>query len=1099
MSKIPYYKISTSLKKTNQYKEKKGFWYNRKRTQLVLGVLGVYLVASGVLGFLMFGNRNPDIAKASESANVSSSIRFVSEKEFTVGDNVEVILTLQNTSVTEPINDLSVDFLSTKDSIKWNKLSVRSSAEQVTASNQIGSFNIPSLGLGERAEYLLTGTYQNSDLDFLIILGKLRYTNDIGIQNIDTNRIYTNLKPDQDEKSKPFLLSVNSPRVAQGENLILTLDGRSPEIPLTSKDKGKIYISRKTSGEVVATFDCLPEEKGQCQFTSNNIGVGEYSAIFLNEEIGTASTIAAFSVGGTPEANALVPSEQANLVLPFGNKSINGLIPVIAQRVITQNQSPDKSTECVFDVIKDGKVLVSNKSKIEDDRSCRTEFTFEQFKASGIYKIKLNNSNLENEVSVVEKAPGLLTIQNLTPNTQKNQNIQIKVENINDAQNQPVNDDEVTISIYQKQNGSVEKINTISGDKIKILAGKLEATLEGKYFSNGGTYLVYFESKSGKTSDFLTVNFSDSNVAFSNSGILIEDYSKLKVGSDFGLKIQGITNKDGGLVSGGSCTANLYSVSSGALPVAIEGKITGGICEVLVGKGKVNKSGPLLISFNSNNSAISLNQSKQLQIAPGDPVDFGGINLEYEPALSDFANSAIIGPVVDEYSNPTTSFGNTLFIKKENGEIIKEIPEVSITNGFAKILLPSSTITGNKIILSLTDKAGVEKLTKEYSIKTTQTNLSFPNIADSIKNDSPIDISAKNVTEDSTDFCTVKFTRSAKEFIEEKIPYQKDEDVCNLSWNLNRFRDTSQALIEVSVSNQKYNKIINLKPSEPANLFSIHSQARFNSQKELQISLASSPIVDIQGMPVNSGQTTWQYNGKIEKADIVDGFAKLDLTASQLESRDIRTKLDERYLDLDIDVEASITSISQTNNVSVYLGQFDLSNQKGDFAIKSASNYISSQYPKIFRFLGDSCNAFVLSNSNSTSTNLKSYKKGKECLVEVIAPVGKNTLIFEDNGFILGKLDFVVANETQEVDWCGDQDCELIQVKAPINSKIEAIIYDDQNQYKFEAGELENIIKVKQNGLNPLKEYLVEIRYKDASGNSVSHFNTILGENLISK
>lgn len=240
MSKIPYYKISTSLKKTNQYKEKKGFWYNRKRTQLVLGVLGVYLLASGVLGFLMFGNRNPDIAKASESANVSSSIRLVSEKEFTVGDNVEVILTLQNTSVTEPINDLSVDFLSTKDSIKWNKLSVRSSTEEVAPSNQVGSFNIPSLGLGERAEYLLTGTYQNSNLDFLIILGKLRYTNDTGIQNIDTNRIYTNLKPDQDEKSRPFLLSVNSPRVAQGENLILTLDGRSPEIPLTSKDKGKI-------------------------------------------------------------------------------------------------------------------------------------------------------------------------------------------------------------------------------------------------------------------------------------------------------------------------------------------------------------------------------------------------------------------------------------------------------------------------------------------------------------------------------------------------------------------------------------------------------------------------------------------------------------------------------------------------------------------------------------------------------------------------------------------------------------------------------------------------------------------------------------------
>jgi hypothetical protein len=1096
MSKIPYYKISTSLKKSSSYKEKKGFWYNRKRTQLILSVLGVYLIASGVLGFLMFGTKNKDLAKASESANVSSSIRFVSEKEFAVGDNVEVVLTLQNTSVTEQVSDLSVNFLSTKDSVKWNKLTTRTSGQEIPTSSQVGSFNVPSLGLGERSEYLLSGTYQSNDLDFLIILGKVRYTNEIGIQNIDTNRIYTNLKPDKNEKARPFVLSANAPQVAQGENLILTLDGRSLETPLKSDDKGKIYVTRRSTGELVASFDCLPEDKGQCQFTSNNLGVGDYSAIFLNEDTGLVSTIALFSIGGKAESSNLVPSEQASLVVPFGNKSVNGLVPVIAQRVITQNQSPDNSPECIFEAISEGKVIASNKAKIEDDRSCKTEFTFEQFKNSGIYKIKLSNSNLESQMSVVAKVPGLLSLQNLTPNTQKNQSIQIKSENINNDQNQPVDNDEVTVYIYQKQSGSLQQITTVNGDKLKISAGKLDATIEGKYFSTGGSYLVYFQSKGGKASDFLTVNFSDSNIAFSKSGVLIGDYSKLRVGEEFNLKIQGITNKDGALVSGGNCTANLYSVSSGALPVAIDGKITDGNCEVLVAKGKITRSGPLLISFNSSNTATSLNQSKQVQIASGSPTDFGSVNLEYEPALSDFANSAIIGPVVDEYNNLSTSFNNTLTILNEKGEVVKEISDVDITNGFAKVLLPASTISGNKLTLKLIDKDNKESVSREISIQNTQTILSFPSIPDVVKNDSPIDTAAKNVTDQKIDSCTVKFTRNSKEFIEEKIPYQAD--ACKTSWNLNKFRDVSHALVEVTVSTQKYTKIINLKPSDPANLFSVHSQTRFNSQKELQVSLATSPIVDIQGLPITTGEAKWQYNGKIEKAPIVDGFAKLDLKASQLEARDIRTKLDERYLDLDIDVEASITSVSQTNNVSIYLGQFDISNQSGNFAIETGSNYVSTQYPKIFRFLGDSCSAFVLSNSNFTSTKLKSYKKGNECLVEVTGSVGKNSLVFEDNGFILGKFDFVVGAETQEVDWCVDdsKSCDLIQVKAPTNSKVQAIIYDGDKQYKFEGGELENIIKVKQNGLNPLKEYLVEINYKDISGNKVSHFETLSGQKL---
>jgi len=74
--------------------------------------------------------------------------------------------------------------------------------------------------------------------------------------------------------------------------------------------------------------------------------------------------------------------------------------------------------------------------------------------------------------------------------------------------------------------------------------------------------------------------------------------------------------------------------------------------------------------------------------------------------------------------------------------------------------------------------------------------------------------------------------------------------------------------------------------------------------------------------------------------------------------------------------------------------------------------------------------------------------------------------------------------------------CHMIQVKAPTTSNIEATIFDGDNQYKFKGKELDNIVEIKQNGLNPLKEYLVEVSYLDLDGKKISNYNTILGEKL---
>lgn len=1095
MSKIPYYKVSTSPKKIIKSQEKTPFLENPRKKVLITAVVAIYLVASGLLGLFLFNQNNRENALASNAAGITTSLRFVSEKQFVVGDNVEVLLTIQNTSITESIDNISLDLLSSQESVKWSKASNKSTGEDI-ASTQNNQFIFKNLSFGERSEYLISGVYQDSNLDFLTILGRIKYKNSTGNLEIDTNRIYTNLNPSDNSNKKLLSLTSNKENYNQSENVTISLAGATAETPLSKDLKGKVFINKRNSSEVVASFDCIPEDTGLCQFATANLGVGDYSGIFTSEDNSHKSNILWFSVKGNSNNASLVPLEQANLVFPFQASSINGLVPVIAQRVISQNQSPDNSAPCIFQVFKDGKVVNSIQASIEDSRSCRTEISTDQVGGAGIYKIKLANSGLEKDISFAIKPLSLMALENLTPNSLKNQDISVQILNVKDAENNPVVLDNLKLKIYQKQLGQVVEINSINGDKLKIANGEFKAIIPGSNFNNSGSYLIHAETESGRISDFISVNFNNTDLAFSDSGVIIDDYSKLRVGENINFRLTGVQDKQGQTVASGNCIANFYTTTNGVIATSVDGQIKDGTCSVLLAQGKITKAGPLLISFDSSNSSNSLNQSKQVQLAPGVASKFGEINLEYEPAILDFANTAIIGPVTDQYGNPTNSFNNQLTIAAPDGSVLKEISNVSIINGFAKVLIPASMVQ-EQFSLILKDALLTQLITKDFSAVSAQETLTVPTIPNEVKNDSTITLAAKYTGEGTIENCTLKFVKNATEFIEQQIPYDNDNQICKTDWNVAQYRDSGQALIQILAGDKKYSKIVTLLPGEAGNLFTVHPQMKFNKQKELEISLLSSPIVDAKGMPIAYGEVKWQYNGKIEKTEIRNGFAQLPILATKLEGRDIRSTGQERYLDLDLNITASISSVGQTNNVSLYLGNYDISTTTDIFGIKNGSNYISSKYSKLLAFQSQSCEAFILSN-NFTSSIAKTHLQGNSCYVETTGSLGDNTLIFEDNGFNIGSFKYTVGEAIQETDWCVETDakCHIIQVQAPTTSNIEATIYDGDNQYKFKGKELDNIVTIKQNGLNPLKEYLVEVTYLDLDGKQISNYNTILGEQL---
>lgn len=1096
MSKISYYKVSTTPNKSARGKQRESFFGSPRKKILATSVIAIYLVASGLLGLFIYNQKNRNDALASSVAEMTTSLRFVSEKQFVAGDKVEVVLTMQNTSITESVEKISLAMLSSQESVKWTKAENKSTGEEVSPI-QNSNFNFKNLSFGERSEYLISGTYQSNNLDFLTILGRIQYKNSTGNLEVDTNRIYTNLNPSAKSNSMLLSLTSNKEVYNKSENATLTLAGPASDITLKSELKGKIFINKRNSSEVVASFDCIPESTGQCQFSTSSLAVGDYSSFFISQDNTQNSNILWFSVKGNTTNNvSIVPLEQTNLVFPFQSSSVNGLVPVIAQRVISQNQSPDNSLPCIFEVIKEDKTVVSIQAQVQDDRSCRTEISTDQVGGAGIYKIKLANSNLEKDVAFSIKPLSLMTLENLTPNSLKNQDVSLKISGVKDETSNPIVLDNLKLKIYQKQLGTIQEISSINGEKLKISNGEFSTIVPGSNFANTGNYLVYAETEGARVSDFVSINFNSTDIAFSNSGIIVDDYSKLRVGENVNLKLTGVQDKQGQPVANGNCKANFYTPGSGPTAATIDGEIKNGVCNVLLTEGKINKAGPVLISFDGGNSSTSINQSKQIQLAPGNASNFGKINLEYQPAIIDYANTAVIGPVTDKYGNPTNSFNNQLTIASVDGEALKQVTNISIINGFAKILIPASTVK-SEFSLILKDSLQKELLSQNFTATENTTTLTVPNIPDQVKNDSSINVGVRYTGEQSIENCTLKFIKNDKEFLEQQIPYDNEKQICQTDWVVNQYRDVDQALVQIIAGDNVYSKIVKLTAGEAGNVFTIHPEIKFNKQKEMEISLLTSPIVDTKGLPIKSGEVKWLYNGKIEKTKIENGFSKLSVLANKLESRDIRNNSGERFLDLDLNVTASISSVGQTNNVGIYLGNYDIATNKEIFNISSGSDYVSSKYNKVVAFEAQSCEAFILSN-NFTSNIAKSHMQGNLCYVELKGQIGDNTLIFENNGFTVGSFNYRVGEAIQEVEWCTDTDskCNTIHVKSPANSSLEATIYDAEKQYKFKGEELDNSVKIKQNGLNPLKGYLVEINYLDLDGKKVTTYNTIVGEKL---
>jgi uncharacterized protein YerC len=1087
MAKTKFYKVNTlpNSKTQSNLGVLSRITKGRRRRQLVASVVGVYILVGGLVGWVLFNN-NANSAKASESALISASLRLTEEREYKLGDNIKIGLTLQNTSVSESINNVSINIFSTKDSVRWNNIKSSSiTANNITISPE-GVVSLPLLSSGERMEYELQGNVQNNQLEYTNIQAKLKYLNRDGLQDGETNRIRLNTKT-ASEKSLLNLKSTKESFTA-AEEVALSLEATENQATT-----GKIYISNRQTQELANTLECDLTNVLLCEHKVKALPLGDYSALYIDSAEDSFSNILWFSITG--KKADFTPSSQSSLEFPTGSASINGVLPVVAKKVISLNQTPTPDSICTFEIYSGDALVNSIKINVENDRSCKINFGSDVFKnGDGIYKIKLANSNIEKEISFVNKLPNLITLTNKSTILEKGKAVEIGAENILDVNGAPANDVKVTLGILHTASGEYNEITNLNNENLKVVNGKFDAIINPSYLSKGGFYLTYIKLGDGQISDWIALDFEDKQVALSSTNVLF-DTNSLKIGQNVSFSLENLVDRNGNQVEEGDCTANIY-VNGIVAPVNIKGQIKKGICNATLPAGKVTKSGPALITFTSNEFQNKINQSKQINFVPGNAEKYGKLVFE-SPVKFEFANNLIIGPITDKYGNLVDAYNYKLIISDTVSDL-QEFP-IQIQKGFALVPVPSSYLTDESITAKLKNDKDIEVLNSNFNIDDTNSKYITAKFPTEISNDKNIVASLEGLdVEDQTE-CKLSLIKSQDEVSETVAPFDAASGKCVFDWDLNQNRSGDKALLQITVADQSYAQIVTLKSGEPTNLFNITPQIRITSENELAITLLTSPITDKQGKSVEKADLKWQYNGKVVQTSIINSLASLELPADKLETKDIQVTATERNLNLDLDVKAGITSISKTNNLSIYIGNYDISNSSTNFANLLSSTLVTENQNRIFEFKTDVCKGKLL-NSITNTTALKTHIQAGNCFVQAEAKAGQSTISFENAGFVIGSFSYDSTTDQQDINWCettSTSDKCMIQVLAPINSPVQALIKDGDKEYKFTSSELENTVVVSQNGLNPLKKYLVEISYKDSKNQSVVQTREIVGERLI--
>lgn len=1070
----------------------------RKRF-LILSIVGAYVLVGGLLSYFFFST-DYDSAKATdEVAKITPVIDLVENesKSYSLGDEVTIKLTLQNNSNVESINNLTTDLITTKNSVSWNTAQSTTSPNLPAIERKNDEFKLPILSSGERAVYLITGKIQNLDGNFLTIVAKVNYVNSEGRQEVLSNKVFTQFNNESTQFNQLLQLTTSKPVFSAGEEIAFSLDAsKNPTTDVAEEVFGKIFISNSKASQNSVSLDCIINLDGFCSATTKLEESGEYTALFITNDGLTYSNILTLSIAGATNPNQTNP--QGNLTFPFDSKSVNGVVPVIATRVIGFNKIVEPTDVCVFEILQGGGVVTEIKTSVKPDRTCSTLINTAQIPTGeGIYTVRLRGTTAGKDVSFLRKSQNLITLTSPSQNQVIGSQVEISSSLVNDISSSPIKFDPVTLTIFHEDSGEVQEASSINGNQLAIVDGVFSATVPSTYFQKGGVYYAFITSQEGRSSEFLTINYGSKKTGLVYSGVLVDNYQNLQVGKNMSFSLQNITDTNGNTMNGGSCSALLYTKVSNSQPLIIDSSIQNGNCNVFVEAGKIKTSGPIVVSFSGEGIANGISQARSFTIAPAPVKSYGQLNLEISPPIKGYANTLILGPLADEYGNSANTYNLTAEIIV-NDEVIKKFEGINTDSGFAKLTIPSSILENEKIKIRLVDSSGAEVIAREFITQPDTNKAPRPLIDSVVSNDSPIHISLKDVELEDGKSCIIKTLTPSGEIISGEIPYLKESKSCSAKWDLSVNRNNKKILVMLEAGSNLYSKTVELTNGESSNLFTINPAMHIDKADEINISLITSIITDRYGLLVNNGDLKLKYNGKIKEAKILNGIAKTQINSNDITSKDLRKSFDTSYLELNIDASASSNSISKTNYLDIFLGSKPLATKSESLQIINAKSHITKDSQHIFAFKSEICSALLLSNDTLQARKLKTHHQLNTCFVELSELTSPSTIIFEDKGNVIGEFSVSPTLENYTSSQCTKSPC-IMQIKAPIADRLEATIYDGVNQYVTRGKDLENTITIENSNLNAIDSYLVKITFTNNKGETIEYYSTILGEYLISK
>ncbi len=1100
MSQKSYYKIVASPRFKRNFIGK--ILHNPKKRQILISVLAVYTLV-GSLVALTFFTRSEQNSSAYAPALITSAIRLDTDKEYSAKETIKARLTLQNTSATESIKNITLDLQSTRDYVSWNTLDYKA-GDTVLKSYPVikNKAELDLLTSGERIEYELSGNITQSDLKYATVIGKISFTNAEGAQTFSTNKIL--IKSLDVIATKPEIIEISSDQNIYSPdapiNLTVTPTGEF-DAKKFEKMEGKMYITNKQTHEVVVDATCTIDLSNPCTTNIGTLPVGKYSTLFMSKDEQTTSLLGAFEVLG--DSANFKPNASASLTLPFGSTSINGMVPIYASRVLDNNKVVNVGDVCNYSILKDGKKVTEVKAQVNSDGTCYTTLSATQLPGDGIYTVVLDGTEQKKDVAVISRGSSLLKLEQKSLALLKNKPIDfystgIFANGTNSSSPTPVTSNEkITLGLIHQPTGTYEEITSSNGEGLRASDGNFSASISGQHFEKGGSYLAFYKTADGQLSDFVSFAIDDKEIGFVDSSVLVDSTTNLKIGVRKEFSLAGVTDRNNNPVIRGECAADIYTRVNATTPLVTKGEIRDGVCKVVSDADQITSSGPILVSFNSDSVQNKINQSRQFTINSGDAVKYTGINLEYEPARSGYANTAYIGPVTDGFGNLTESKGKRLLVK-QGEEVIKEIP-VIIENGFARVTLPGSILRSGEMTLLLQNiEDGTIVISRTISVTDTDQKLIIPAFPTLQNSDEQIKAHVNNLPDSTSDTeCKLQYVRSEGEFAEYNTKYNTDKSICEFNNDLTQYRNNQFGLFKLTTATGlAFHGIVENEASTPSNLFVFAPQMEKARKDEVNVSLLTSPIVDKQGLAVSKGQIKTQINGRIEELAIENGTTSLNIPASKLDTKDIIQKGDQKYLELNINAKASVTSLSKTNTLSLYLGNKAVSNYPQLVKPKKFQTEVAANTPTLFQFETEFCNVLISSRDNVVKV-AQTHHQGDTCFVQVNEQPGTYSLSFEEQGFVKYSKEFKIVNETATVNWCTEKGC-TIEIIGQNQGSEKVIVYDEDNQYNFENKENNKGISVEQNGLNPLKEYLVEVQYQNDSRETVSFYNTLRGD-LIGK